>query len=433
VIQQGQVFKLKARGTDGEPLWAYRYRAAGRGSSRLQMGGFATRAEAQRALQNKLGRLWPGGRPATLTLGEWVEEYLDAHQGERVTVAKLRWLLGKATAELGEVRLAELSPEQVCAWRLTVPEGHRFEATQALRQVLNRAVAWKLIDENPAKRGVPNPSRRCREQRPFESWAQIRAVAERLGPLFGPMARQATAAGRQPAAVPERTWRPPRLPQLQPAPLETRPESRRDRTAARPLRPAPHLRHLRAPRRRAGVCPLPVHAHEHRDDRPPLRPPRSRQLPARRLAARRARARTGGGRWVDAGAQARKAARRHGFQASRKRLSAGGGRSVDTEATTSRDAGRRKGLISRNFASPLTDSNRRPPPYHGTPQATDGSRWQRIWLVSAVFRGLRFASDCHGLRPLGSISAPSASGWLPLLSRWSSSGHAPYGRVSPLS
>jgi hypothetical protein len=150
VIQQGQVFKLKAKSVDGEPLWAYRYRVAGRGSARRQVGGFGTRAEAQRALQNKLARLLPGARSATLTLGEWVEEYLGAHQGERVTVAKLRWLLGKATAELGEMRLAELSPEQVCAWRLTVPEGHRFEATQALRQVLNRAVAWKLIEENPA-------------------------------------------------------------------------------------------------------------------------------------------------------------------------------------------------------------------------------------------------------------------------------------------
>ena len=184
MIQQGQVFKLKAKCADGEPLWAYRYRVAGRGSARLQVGGFSSKAEAQRALQNKLARLLPGRRAAALTLGEWVEEYLDAHQGERVTVAKLRWLLGKATAELGEVRLAELSPEQVCAWRLTVPEGHRFEATQALRQVLNRAVAWKLIDENPAKRGVPNPGRRCREQRPFDSWAQIRSVAERLGPML---------------------------------------------------------------------------------------------------------------------------------------------------------------------------------------------------------------------------------------------------------
>src|SRR5207248_5777700 len=143
-----------------------RYRVAGRGSARRQVGGFSSKAEAQRALQNKLARLLPGRRSAALTLGEWAEEYLEAHQGERVTVAKLRWLLGKATAELGDLRLAELSPEQVCAWRLTVTERHRFEATQALRQVLNRAVAWKLIDENPAKRGVPNPGRRCREQRP---------------------------------------------------------------------------------------------------------------------------------------------------------------------------------------------------------------------------------------------------------------------------
>jgi integrase len=201
VIQQGRVFKLKTTCADGEPLWAYRYRIAGRGSARRQVGGFSGRAGAQRALQNKLARLLPGGRAATLTLGEWVEEYLDAHQGERVTVAKLRWLFGKATAELGDVRLAELSPEQVCAWRLTVPEGHRFEATQALRQVLNRAVAWKLIDENPAKHGVPNPRRRCREQRPFDSWAQIRTVTDRLGPMFGPMVVFAAATGLRPSEL----------------------------------------------------------------------------------------------------------------------------------------------------------------------------------------------------------------------------------------
>ena len=118
-----------------------------------------------------------------------------------MTVAKLRWLLGKATAELGEVCLAELSPEQVCAWRLTVPEGHRFEATQALRQVLNRAVAWKLIDENPAKHGVPNPGRRCREQRPFDPRAQIRSVTDRLGPMFGPMVVFAAATGLRPSEL----------------------------------------------------------------------------------------------------------------------------------------------------------------------------------------------------------------------------------------
>jgi hypothetical protein len=178
VIQQGQVFKLKAKGADGQPLWAYRYRLEGRGSTRPQVGGFATRADALKALEKVLVRLGPGGRAATMTLAELVDEYLQMHQAEPVTIAKLRWLLGKATAALGEVRLAELSPKDVYAWRLTAPEGHRFEATQALRQVLNRAVAWGLIDYNPAKRGVPNPARRAKEKRPFESWQQIDAVAK---------------------------------------------------------------------------------------------------------------------------------------------------------------------------------------------------------------------------------------------------------------
>ena len=68
MIQQGQVFKLKATGVDGEPLWSYRYRVAGRGSARRQVGGFTTKAEAQRALQNRLARLVPGGRAETLPI-----------------------------------------------------------------------------------------------------------------------------------------------------------------------------------------------------------------------------------------------------------------------------------------------------------------------------------------------------------------------------
>ena len=52
---------------------------------------------------------------------------------------------------------------------------------QALRQVLNRAVEWRMIDVNPAKNGVDNPQRRRTEKRPFESWAQLAEVASRLG------------------------------------------------------------------------------------------------------------------------------------------------------------------------------------------------------------------------------------------------------------
>ena len=149
MIQQGKLFKLTAKGADGEPLWAYRYRLEGRSSARPQVGGFASRAEARKALRKALDRVGPGRGGAT-TLAEFVEEYLELHQAEPVTIAKLRWLLGKATAALGEKRIADLSPKDVYAWRLTVPEGHRFEATQALRQVLNRAVAWGVLDFNPA-------------------------------------------------------------------------------------------------------------------------------------------------------------------------------------------------------------------------------------------------------------------------------------------
>jgi integrase len=67
--------------------------------------------------------------------------------------------------------------------------------------VLNRAVAWGLIDYNPAKRGVPNPPRRYKEKRPFESWEQLEAVAQRLGPIYGPMMVFAAATGLRPSEL----------------------------------------------------------------------------------------------------------------------------------------------------------------------------------------------------------------------------------------
>ena len=198
MAQHGQVLKLRTRRSDGKAVWAYRYRVDGRCSKRPQVGGFATRAEAQRALRHTLARLRPGG---TITLAELVEEYLEVHQAAPATIEKLRWLLAKATTAFGDTRLIDLRSEQICAWRGTLPEGHRFEATQSLRQVLNCAVAWQLIDVNPARRGVANPLRRFPEKRPFDSWAEIEAVAERLSRVTGPMVTFAAATGLRPAEL----------------------------------------------------------------------------------------------------------------------------------------------------------------------------------------------------------------------------------------
>jgi integrase len=81
---------------------------------------------------------------------------------------------------------------------MTVPPGYRFEATQALRQVLARAVVWGMLDVNPAKQGVTNPQRRRTEKRPFESWEELAAVAERLNPRLGSMVLFAAATGMRP-------------------------------------------------------------------------------------------------------------------------------------------------------------------------------------------------------------------------------------------
>lgn len=49
MVQQGQVFELTSPGRDGQPLWAYRFRLGGRGSKRIQRGGFVSEQDAREA------------------------------------------------------------------------------------------------------------------------------------------------------------------------------------------------------------------------------------------------------------------------------------------------------------------------------------------------------------------------------------------------
>ena len=188
MVQQGQVFELTRCGPGGERLWAYRYRTGGRESERVQRGGFASEQDARDALERELERLRRERRiPRSLTLAELVETYLAQHDVQPVTIEKLRYLLSKATAVFGDRKIGELTSREIAAWRMKLSPGYRFEATQALRQVLQRAVAWGMIDINPAKVGVDNPVRRRKEQHPFESWAELEGLATAIGPRYGPM------------------------------------------------------------------------------------------------------------------------------------------------------------------------------------------------------------------------------------------------------
>lgn len=206
--QQGQLFRIKRTGRDGEPLWAYRYRLGGRGSKRVQRGGFASERDAAQALERELERLRrERGVSRSLTLAELVKVYLAQHDVEPVTIEKLRWLLAKAVAVFGDRPVSDIRSEEIAAWRIALSPGYRFDATQALRQVLARAVVWGMINANPAKLGVDNPSPRRREQRPFESWAELDAVAVNLSPRYRPMVIFAAATGLRPAEWLALEWR----------------------------------------------------------------------------------------------------------------------------------------------------------------------------------------------------------------------------------
>lgn len=65
--------------------------------------------------------------------------YLAQHDVQQVTIEKLCYLLGKTIKAFGDRRVGELTGPEIAAWRITLPAGYRFEATQALRQVLHRA------------------------------------------------------------------------------------------------------------------------------------------------------------------------------------------------------------------------------------------------------------------------------------------------------
>jgi integrase len=195
-MQKGQVFPLKIARGGG---WAYRYRVGGRGSRRVQRGGFASEHAAADALERALEQLrHEQGLAEAPTLARLVDIYLAQHDGEPETTEKLRWLLAKSVRAFGERRIGRLRSPEIAAWRMTIPSGHRFEATQALRQVLGRAVDWGMLDVNPAKVGVENPQRRYTEKRPFENWDELHALAAALGPRYGPLVVFAAATGLRP-------------------------------------------------------------------------------------------------------------------------------------------------------------------------------------------------------------------------------------------
>jgi len=69
-----QLLQLRSR-AGHETLWV-----GGRGSKRVQRGGFASEEDARAALERALEKLREHGVARTLTLAELVDDYLAQHE-----------------------------------------------------------------------------------------------------------------------------------------------------------------------------------------------------------------------------------------------------------------------------------------------------------------------------------------------------------------
>jgi hypothetical protein len=270
---------------------------------------------------------------------------------------------------------------------------------------------------------VDNPSPRRREQRPFESWAELDAIAAHLSPRYRPMVIFAAATGLRPAewlalerrdidlearvvyvhrsftkgrlkcpkteasrrAVPLQTIgieaikrQPPHphSPLLFPAErggyLDLHNFRNREWKPAQvaagiePQRRIYDLRHTFATfALRAGIShlrPLPLHGREPDHDRPPLRPPNARRTRARDQAYSTSSAPTNvhRGRWWTL--------------RGRQNVRAPPPQTTEVPAKQAKPR------------SPQTDSNRRPPPYHR-------SRAARFFLQISLIWPLRICRE----------------------------------------
>lgn len=188
-VQRGQVYR-KPSGT-----WAYRYRDAD--GRRREVAKFRTKSEASEALRNVLEDVRLGfSRQREVSFAALVDRFLSAHEADDLTLTKLTAQLKRAKADLGERPIAELRPDELAAWRRSLP-ANRHHQFRAVVQVLNQAVRWEWIEKSPA-RHIVNPKPKAPEIQPFADWAEVEAIAEEIDPRFAAIPLFAVGTGLRP-------------------------------------------------------------------------------------------------------------------------------------------------------------------------------------------------------------------------------------------
>jgi integrase len=139
--------------------------------------------------------------PDELTLAELVPLYLERHAAtvRPRTIKTLTQRLPHATRAFGSVPLRDLErmSGEIASWRARLPERSRYDIMQALRQTLEAACRWGLMNTNPAKLAGRNPQTPARPVRIYTA-DELEAIAAELSPMYRPLPVFAAASGLRP-------------------------------------------------------------------------------------------------------------------------------------------------------------------------------------------------------------------------------------------
>jgi integrase len=179
------------------------YEARWREGGKQRMATFRTKRDAEEA--ERLGSDRDRGRRAGLpmdagpiTYDEIADRFLAQHQISARGLETLAYRLAHSRRAFGKVAVRELRTEEVARWAATFSPSstNRRNALKVMRQVLGVAVDWGYLARNPAAPGlVRTPPAAPSQVRPFESWAEVDAVADAIDHAFTAHVLWACATG----------------------------------------------------------------------------------------------------------------------------------------------------------------------------------------------------------------------------------------------
>jgi integrase len=202
-VQRGTVVKLGRS-------WGTRY--YDEHGVRRRQGGFETRAAALRWLESRLGEVEAFRRGDLIpqqhrpqTVAALLDLFLDRHGAtvDPATARKLAAQLRHARGVFGDRHPDSLNRLELEDWRQTLSPGSRHDVFRAFRQALAWAAARNLCTRD-ASAGIKNPKRKRHERRevfPFETWAEVEAVAAELDPRYQALPIVAAGCGLRPEEV----------------------------------------------------------------------------------------------------------------------------------------------------------------------------------------------------------------------------------------